>query len=115
MTGMRSSGPGARNRPRIGRTRENGMRSVSRITRVAVAVSLALSAVFSAIAAFGFAGRASATTSGSSATSASHGSSTGVRVALPPKGDGGALSAPAAPPVSQPVAQAPPPVTSGGS
>jgi hypothetical protein len=115
MTGMRSSGPGARNRRRIGRTRENGMRSVSRITSLAVAVSLALSAVVSAIAAFGFAGRANATTGGSSATSAANGSSTGIRLALPPKGDGGALSAPAAPPVSQPVGQAPPPVTSGGS
>ena len=90
------------------------MRSVGRITRWAVAVSLALSAVFSAIAAIGFAGRASATAAGSAATSASNDSSSGVRVALPPKGDGGSLSAPAAPPVSQPVYQAPP-VTSGGS
>lgn len=115
MTGMRSSVPGTRNRARIGRTREDGMRSVSRITSVAVAVSLTLSAVVSAIAAFGFAGRASATAAGSSAASAGNGSSTGVRVALPPKGDGGALSAPGAPPLSQPVEQAPPPVTSGGS
>jgi hypothetical protein len=90
------------------------MRSVSRITRVAIAVSLTLSAIFSAIAALGFAGRASATSAGSSATSVGTGPSTSVRVALPPKGDGGALSAPAAPPLSQPVAQAPP-VTSGGS
>ncbi len=92
------------------------MRSASRITRVAIAVSLALSAAFSAIAAIGFAGRASATTTGgSTATSVAAGSSSGVRVALPPKGTGGALSAPAAPPISQPVPQLPPPVTSGGS
>ena len=115
MTGMRSSGPGAQNRSRIGRSRVIGMRSASRITRIAVVVSLTLSAVFSAIAAFGFAGRAGAATSGSSATSAADGASTRVRVALPPKGGGGSLSAPAAPPVSQPVSQTQPPVTSGGS
>ena len=115
MTGVRSNVSGSRNRPRIRRTRENGMRSVSRVTRLAVAVSLVLSAVFSAIAAIGFAGRASATTAGSSRTTAPNGSSAGVRVALPPKGDAGSASEPVAPPVSQPVTQVPPPVTSGGS
>ncbi len=90
------------------------MRAVSRITRVAIAVSLTLSAVFSAIAAIGFAGRASATSAGSSATSTASGSSLAPRVALPPKGDGGTLSAPSAPLVSQPVTRNPP-VTTGGS
>jgi hypothetical protein len=94
--------------------RDRGMQSVSRVTRVTVAVSLALTAALSAVAALGFAGHASAAGTGSSSGNTSaRGSSTGQRVALPPTGDGGAL-APVAPPISQPV-QAPPPVTSGGS
>ena len=43
----------------MGRARENGMQSVSRFTRLAVAGSLILSAVFSVIAAIGFGGHAS--------------------------------------------------------
>jgi hypothetical protein len=115
MTIMRSSSGGLQNRPRIGRARENGMQSVSRITRLTVAVSLMLSAVFSVIAAIGFSGRANAGIGGSSATTTTNGSSTSVRLALPPKGDGSVPIAPVAPPISQPVAQAPPPITSGGS
>jgi hypothetical protein len=114
MSGMRSKSS-VRNRPRIGRARENGMRSVSRITRIAVAASLALSAAFSAIAAIGFAGRADTGISGSSATSTTKKPTGGARVALPPTEDPIALSPPIAPPISQPVTQAPPPVTSGGS
>lgn len=117
MNGARSSDFGSRNRPRVGHMREKGMRSVSRITRLTVAVSLMLSAVFSAIAAIGFAGRTSAKASGSSVTSV-NGTTPAVRIALPPKNQGEAPSAPfvppVAPPVSQPVVQAPP-VTSGGS
>jgi hypothetical protein len=89
------------------------MLSVSRLTRVAVAVSLALTAVFSAVAAIGFSGRSSA--SGrvlDTSTSAAGGSSSGQRVALPPTG-GGSLTAPLGPPVSQSITS--PPVTSGGS
>ena len=94
------------------------MRSVSRITRLTVAVSLMLSAVFSAIAAIGFAGRTSAKAGESSVTSPVSGTTPAVRIALPPKNEGQAPSTPfvppVAPPVSQPVVQAPP-VTSGGS
>ncbi len=90
------------------------MHSVSRITRISVAVSLALTALFSAVAARGFSGRSHTSAAGSSvATASTGGASTGQRVALPPANDG-SLSAPVAPPVSQP-APAPPPVTSGGS
>ena len=96
----------------MGRARDNGMQSVSRFTRIAVAASLILSAVFSVIAAMGFGGRASASTGGT--TTAGGGSSTGVRLALPPKGDAGAPPVQVAPPVSQPAYQAPP-VVSGGS
>jgi hypothetical protein len=90
------------------------MRSASRLTRIAVAVSLALSAVFSAVAALGFTGHQGTTSTGDAADSTSaRGSSDAQRVALPPTDDEGALSPPFAPPVSAPV-QAPP-VTSGGS
>ena len=113
MVDMRSSSPDPADRRRVARTRERGMRTVSRVTRIAVAASLAATAVFSAIAAIGFSGRANASTSSSSGTTAAQGSS-GQRVALPPTGSGGALTAPEAPPVSQPVPVGPP-VTSGGS
>ena len=94
--------------------RDRGMRSVSRVTRVTVAISITLTAALSAVAALGFAGHAGASGTGSSSGSTSaRGSSTGQRVALPPTGDGGA-PVPVAPPISQPI-QAPPPVTSGGS
>ena len=91
------------------------MRSVSRVTRIAVAASLAGTAFFSAFAAIAFSGHANASTStGSSGTTSARAASDGQRVALPPTGNGGALTAPVAPPISQPV-PAGPPVTSGGS
>jgi hypothetical protein len=89
------------------------MRSVSRATRVAVAASLAGTAFFSAVASIAFSGHANASTSTGGTTSA-RAASDGQRVALPPTGNGGALTAPVAPPISQPV-PAGPPVTSGGS
>ena len=98
----------------MGRARENGMQSVSRFTRLAVAGSLILSAVFSVIAAIGFGGHASAGTGGTTTTTAGGGSSTDVRLALPPKGDAGAPPVQVAPPIQQSVNQAPP-VVSGGS
>lgn len=114
MSDMRTSSRGPSPR-RMGRTRERGMQSVSKITRGAVAASLMLAAALSAVAAFGFAGHTSATATGaSSGTTSARGSSDGQRVALPPTGNGGALIPPVAPPISQPV-QAPAPVTSGGS
>ena len=82
---------------------------------MAVAASLALTALFSAVAAIGFSGRSNGSSAGApldASTSASGGSASGQRVALPPT-DGGSLTAPLAPPISQPVV--PPPVTSGGS
>jgi len=115
MVDMGSRSPDPADRRRVARTRERGMRSVSRVTRAAVAASLAATAVFSAIAAIGFSGRASASTSsGSSGATSARGTVDGQRVALPPTGEGGALTAPLAPPISQPV-PAGPPVTSGGS
>jgi len=90
------------------------MRSVSRVTRIAVAASLAGTAVFSAVAAIAFSGHANASTSTGSGTTSARAASDGQRVALPPTGNGGALTAPVAPPISQPV-PAGPPVTSGGS
>ena len=108
---MRSDGRGA---SRVGRAREDGMQSVSRFTRLAIAASLILSAVFSVIAAIGFGGRASAGTGGAATSTAGGGSSTDVRLALPPKGSAGAPPVQIAPPISQPVNQAPP-VVSGGS
>ena len=92
------------------------MESVSLITRLVIAVSLVLSAVFSVVAAMGFAGRSTTKTAGTSATSGGAGSSSSVRIALPPKGgdQGSGITPPVAPPVSQPIVQAPP-VTSGGS
>ncbi len=91
------------------------MRSVSRITRMTVAGSLALTAVVSAVAARGFTGRARTSTDpgGTTTLAAAGGGSSGQRVALPPR-NGGTLSAPASLPVSQ-SAPAPPPITSGGS
>ncbi len=89
------------------------MRSVSRVTRISVAASLALTAVFSAVAGRGFVGRSRASAAGASLASASTNSASDAqRVALPPP-NGGSLSGPAAPPMSQPVVA--PPVTSGGS
>jgi len=104
---------------RQGRVREKGLQSVSVITRLAVAASLVLSAVFTVIAAKGFAGRTTTATGGTTpASSGGAGSAATVRIALPPKGgDQGSSSGitpPVAPPVSQPIVQAPP-VTSGGS
>ena len=114
MSDMRTSRKGSSSTRRRAQVRDRGMRSVSKVTRVTVAVSLTLTAALSAVAALGFAGHASAAGTGSSSgTTSARGSSTGQRVALPPTGDGGAL-VPVAPPISQPI-QAPPPVTSGGS
>jgi hypothetical protein len=111
---MRTSRKGSALTRRRAQVRDRGMRSVSRVTRVTVAISITLTAALSAAAALGFAGHAGASETGSSSGSTSaRGSSTGQRVALPPTGDSGAL-VPVAPPISQPI-QAPPPVTSGGS
>ena len=114
MSETRTSRKGFSSTRRRAQVRDRGMRSVSKVTRFTVAVSLALTAALSAVAALGFAGHASASGTGSTTgTTSARGSSTGQRVALPPTGDGGAL-VPGAPPISQPI-QAPPPVTSGGS
>jgi hypothetical protein len=87
------------------------MRSVGRITRLVLAASVALAAVFSAVADVAFPGRSIAATGGQGARSA--GTAPTVRVALPPKNGGDSLTPP-------PVAPAPAPgggsvATSGGS
>jgi hypothetical protein len=103
---------------RVGQVRANGMRSVGRITRLALAASLALTAAFSVLTDLAFPGRSSATpatTGASGSTSSVSQSAGGVRVALPPRG-GGNLAPPVAPPVPQPAVPATQPVaTSGGS
>ncbi len=114
MTRMRSDGAWPRTQPRIVQMRENGMESVSHLTRLAVLGSIVLSIVLSVVAALGFAGRSNARTSSALTTAGGDGSSANVRLALPPKGDGGGPPAAVAPPVAQPVPQAPP-VVSGGS
>lgn len=95
--------------------RHEGVRAVSRVTRAAAAGSLLLAALFSVVAAIGYSGHARVT-AGRSRTSETRSvaATGGVRVALPPSGDDGALAPPALPPVSQTV-PALPPVTSGGS
>ena len=101
----------ARERDRQRAVRAQGFRSASILTRVAIAASIALSGVFSAVAAIAFPGRSSRdTASGEGATSrAQHPPQT---VALPPANAGG---------VPVPPAQVPVPaagsgqVSSGGS
>jgi hypothetical protein len=99
----------------VGRIRENGMRSVGRITRWVVAASLALTAVFSVITDIAFPGRSRAGTgTPPAATTVGTGASGTVRVALPPKNGGANLAPPVAPPTQAPVRTAPV-ANSGGS
>ena len=109
----RSAQPRQHRRSNLGRVRANGMRSISRATRLTTAASVVLSVVFSAVAALGFAGHSGTTASkGAGPQTPSAGNVNMGLVALPPKGSGGTL----APPATLPVAQsAPAPVTSGGS
>jgi hypothetical protein len=85
-----------------------------RATRVAAAVSIVLTVVFSVVAALGFSGHSTPKTSGASAGSRSERTTTTVRLALPPKGQGGTLTPPASLPIQNPH-PGPPAVTSGGS
>ena len=89
------------------------MRSALRATRVTAATSIVLTIVFSAVAALGFSGRSTSKTSATATGSTSGGTTTAVRLALPPRGKGGTLTPPASLPVQS--APAPPAVTSGGS
>jgi hypothetical protein len=99
-------------RSNLARVRAKGMRSAGRITRVTAAASVVLTVVFSAVAALGFSGYSKSTAS-SAAGSTSAAGGPAVRLALPPKGQGGTLAAPTSLPVQN--APAPPAVTSGGS
>jgi len=91
--------------------RAQGFRSASILTRVAIAASIVLAGVFSAVAAIAFPGRASRdTASGGAATSREqHAPQT---VALPPANDGGVPVPPAQVPVPAPGSGQ---VSSGGS
>jgi hypothetical protein len=110
MTRVRT-GSGMGSRRRLSRHREDGMRSVGRITRLAMAASVALAAVFSALADVAFPGRSSSTV-GEHVASASAGTDPTLRVALPPRNRGDSLT----PPVTAPVPAAGGGVaTSGGS
>jgi hypothetical protein len=96
------------------------MRSVGRITRIALAASIALAAVFSFLADVAFPGRSSATTRPRSSP-AVVGTDPSVRVALPPRNGGDGLAPPVvAPQPAAPVAGSAPSnggavATSGGS
>lgn len=109
-TRPRSSGPGSVRR--IERVREEGMRSVGRITRLALAASLALAAAFSAVADVAFPGRSDAAGNNERGFGAAQSSDPGVRIALPPPRDQDGLAPPVAPPL--PAAEGGS-VTSGGS
>jgi hypothetical protein len=89
------------------------MRSAVRVTRVTAAASVVLTIILSAVAALGFSGRSTSKTSGTAVGSTSGSATTAVRLALPPRGQGGTLT----PPTSRPVQNVPaaPAVTSGGS
>jgi hypothetical protein len=73
------------------------MRSVGRITRLALAASLTLAAVFSALADVAFPGR-SVSAAGEQAPRAAVRTGPSVRVALPPRNGGDGLTPPAAAP-----------------
>lgn len=109
MTRVRTTPTGVRSPRRLGRERDDGIRSVARITRLALAASVAFAAVFSAFADVAFPGRSATSTSGERTVSAAAES---VRVALPPRNGGETLT----PPVTGPAPAAGGSVaTSGGS
>lgn len=107
----------ARSSPTTSRAGRGGYRNagrnlVSRITRLAIAGSIAMTAAFSAVAAAAFSGHSSAGASvPAGSTTASGITKSHPTVALPPA-KSGALPQPVQPPV---VTAAAPPVTSGGS
>ena len=105
----RAAEPRKGRRSNLARVRAKGLRSAVRATRVTAAVSVVLSLVYSAVAALGFSGQKSS----KHAAVPTPVSTTGVRLALPPKGQGGQLAAPVSLPVQS--APTPPAVTSGGS
>jgi hypothetical protein len=111
MTRVQTRPSGMGSSRRLARDRENGMRSVGRITRLALAASVALAAVFSALADVAFPGR-SVQTAGQGARAAVGGDST-VRVALPPRNGGDSLTPPITAPM--PAVGSGSVATSGGS
>jgi hypothetical protein len=104
MTGVRSQGVGVGAKRRLGRERDDGMRWVGRITRLALAASVALAALFSVLADVAFPGRSSSS-EGRRPAQAAVGTDPSVRVALPPRNGGDTLTPPAV---------APAPATGGG-
>lgn len=100
-----------RSRERQRTARSQGLRSASIVTRIAIAASIVLAGVFSAVAAIAFPGRASRdTASGGAATSREQ--RPPQTVALPPANAGGVPVPPAQVPVPAPGSGQ---VSSGGS